>query len=114
MTINLEPIAKAKAFSVPTVSRALSNPDYPPSAATRQRITEVAHEMGCGPNLTARHLRTDQSNTVGIIVDDILSPFVPQILMRSKSMGSHSFEKPAMQTRLSEPRIMIRPLNERG
>ena len=80
MTINLEPIAKAKAFSVPTVSRALSNPDYPLKAATRQRINEVAREMGYLPNLTARSLRTDQSNTIGIIVDDILSPFAPRIL----------------------------------
>src|SRR5258708_37120763 len=28
----------------------------------------------------ARSLRTDQSNTIGIIVDDLLSPFVPSIV----------------------------------
>lgn len=80
MTVTLEEIAKATGFSIPTVSRALTNPNYPLSAATRQRINEVAREMGYVPNLTARSLRTDQSNTIGIIVDDILSPFAPRIL----------------------------------
>jgi LacI family transcriptional regulator len=80
MSVTLEEIATATGFSVPTVSRALTNPDYPLSAATRQRINEVAREMGYKPNLTARSLRTDQSNTIGIIVDDILSPFAPRIL----------------------------------
>jgi LacI family transcriptional regulator len=80
MSVTLEEIAKATGFSVPTVSRALTNQDYPLSTATRQRIVEVAREMGYTPNLTARSLRTDQSNTIGIIVDDILSPFAPPIL----------------------------------
>jgi LacI family transcriptional regulator, galactose operon repressor len=80
MSVTLEEIAKATGFSVPTVSRALTNRDYPLSATTRQRIIEVAREMGYMPNLTARSLRTDQSNTIGIIVDDILSPFAPRIL----------------------------------
>jgi LacI family transcriptional regulator len=80
MSVTLEEIAKATGFSVPTVSRALTNPDYPLSAATRQRINDVAREMGYKPNLTARSLRTDQSHTIGIIVDDILSPFAPRIL----------------------------------
>jgi LacI family transcriptional regulator len=80
MSVTLEEIAKATGFSVPTVSRALTNPAYPLSTATRQRIVEVAREMGYIPNLTARSLRTDQSNTIGIIVDDILSPFAPPIL----------------------------------
>ena len=80
MSITLEEIAKATGFSVPTFSRALTNPDYPLNVATRQRIIEVAREMGYTPNLTARSLRTDQSNTIGIIVDDILSPFAPRIL----------------------------------
>ena len=80
MSVTLEEIARATGFSVPTVSRALSNPDYPLSAATRQRINDVARQMGYTPNLTARSLRTDQSNTIGIIVDDILSPFAQRIL----------------------------------
>lgn len=80
MPVTLEEIAKAAGFSVPTVSRALTNSSYPVSPATRQRIIEVAQAMGYKPNLAARSLRTDQTNTIGIIVDDLLSPFTPPIV----------------------------------
>ena len=80
MPVTLEEIAKAAGFSVPTVSRALTNNNYPVSPATRQRIIEVAQEMGYKPNIAARSLRTDQTSTIGIIVDDILSPFTPPIV----------------------------------
>lgn len=80
MSVTLEEIAKVSGFSVPTVSRVLSNSSYPVSAATRQRIIEIARELGYKPNMAARSLRTDQTNTIGIIVDDLLSPFVPSIV----------------------------------
>jgi DNA-binding LacI/PurR family transcriptional regulator len=80
MPVTLEEIARASGFSVPTVSRALSNSNYPVSSATRQAIIEVAQSLGYKPNLAARSLRTDQTNTIGVIADDILSPFVPPIL----------------------------------
>lgn len=80
MGVTLEEIARASGFSISTVSRALTNPNYPVNAATRQHIVEVAHAMGYKPNLAARSLRTDQTNTIGIIADDILSPFVPPII----------------------------------
>jgi LacI family transcriptional regulator len=78
--VTLEEIAKAAGFSVSTVSRALTNQAYPVSPTTRTRIIEVAQAMGYKPNIAARSLRTDQTNTVGIVVDDLLSPFVPPIV----------------------------------
>lgn len=80
MPVTLEEIAKATGYSVPTVSRALTNNNYPVNPATRQRIVEAAQAMGYKPNLSARSLRTDQTKTIGIIVDDILSPFVPPMV----------------------------------
>src|SRR5258708_29124502 len=80
MSVTLEESAKASGFSVPTVSRALTNAKYPVNTATSQRIIEVAQAMGYKPNIAARSLRTDQTNTIGVIVDDILSPFVPLII----------------------------------
>ncbi len=80
MPVTLEEIAKATGFSVPTVSRALTNSNYPVNPVTRQRIVEMAHTLGYKPNLSARSLRTDQTNTIGVIADDILSPFVPPIV----------------------------------
>jgi DNA-binding LacI/PurR family transcriptional regulator len=80
MPVTLAEIAKITGFSVPTVSRVLSNSDYPVNAETRQQIINVAESMQYKPNISARSLRTDRTHTVGIIVDDILSPFVPPIV----------------------------------
>lgn len=54
MPVTLEEIAKVAGFSVPTVSRALTNSKYPINPATRQRIVEVAQTLGYKPNLAAR------------------------------------------------------------
>ncbi len=80
MSVTIEEVAKAAGFSIATVSRVLAKSDYPVKLATRQRILAVAQAVGYRPNMTARSLRTDQTNTVGIIVDDLLSPFVPAIV----------------------------------
>jgi LacI family transcriptional regulator len=80
MSVTLEDISRATGFSIPTVSRVLSNSNYPVSSATRQRVREVAQALGYRPNLSARSLRTERTNTIGILVDDIMSPFVPPIV----------------------------------
>lgn len=80
MPAKLEDIAKATGFSISTVSRVLSNSSYPVNTNTRKKILEAAKIMEYKPNLSARSLRTDRSNTIGIIVDDLLSPFTPPIV----------------------------------
>lgn len=80
MSTTLAQIARAAGVSVATVSRALTDSNHPMSEETRQRIKKLAEEMGYMPNLVARSLRTDRTYTIGIIADDILSPFVPPII----------------------------------
>lgn len=80
MPTKLEDIARESGFSIATVSRVLNNTDYPVKAAVREKILETAQAMGYHPNLIARSLRTDQTNTVGILVDDLLSPFTPPVV----------------------------------
>jgi DNA-binding LacI/PurR family transcriptional regulator len=80
MTVKLEDVAKKSGFSVPTVSRVLTNSPYPVSEKARQKILAVAQEMGYRPNIIARSLRTDRTDTIGIVVDDLLSPFTPPII----------------------------------
>ncbi len=77
MSIKLEDIAKETGFSISTVSRVLSNSTYPVSEQIREKVIQVAEMMGYEPNIAARSLRTDRTNTIGIIVDDFLSPFTP-------------------------------------
>lgn len=80
MPVKLSEIAKAAGVSIPTASRALTNSSHPMTADTRDRILAVARELGYQPNLVARSLRTDRTNTVGLIVENILSPFIPPII----------------------------------
>jgi LacI family transcriptional regulator len=80
MPAKLEDIARESGFSIATVSRVLSNSKYPVRASVREKILETAQTMGYHPNMIARSLRTDQTNTIGILVDDLLSPFSPPVV----------------------------------
>jgi DNA-binding LacI/PurR family transcriptional regulator len=75
VTVTLAEIAQVADVSVSTVSRALSNGDYPLREETRQRILKLAEEMGYKPNLVARSLQSNRSHLVGVIVDRMQSPF---------------------------------------
>lgn len=75
MTVTLVEIAQAAGVSVSTVSRALSNGNYPLKEETRQRVLKLAEEMGYKPNLVARSLQSNRSHLVGVIVDRMQSPF---------------------------------------
>ena len=117
MSIKLEDIAKETGFSISTVSRVLSNSSYRVSEPIREKVLRVAEMMGYEPNIAARSLRTDRTNTIGIIVDDILSPFTPPIVRGIQDyLNEHGFlslivnsdwdpdqEQAAIKTLLSRP-----------
>ncbi len=75
MAITLTELARLANVSVSTVSRALSNHDYPLKPETRQRIRLLAEQMGYKPNLVARSLQNNRTHLVGVIVDRMQSPF---------------------------------------
>jgi LacI family transcriptional regulator len=75
VTVTLAEIARVAEVSVSTVSRALSNRNYPLKDDTRQRILKLAEDMGYQPNLVARSLQSNRSHLVGVIVDRMQSPF---------------------------------------
>jgi LacI family transcriptional regulator, galactose operon repressor len=117
MSVKLEDIARETGFSISTVSRVLSNSNYPVSEQIREQVLRVAETMGYEPNIAARSLRTDRTNTIGIIVDDLLSPFTPPILRGIQDyLNEHGFfslivnsdwdpdqEQAAIKTLLSRP-----------
>jgi len=80
MPARLTDVARTAGVSVATASRALSGSDHPVAEETRRRVLRAAEELGYQPNMVARSLRTDRTLTVGIIVENILSPFIPPIL----------------------------------
>jgi LacI family transcriptional regulator len=80
MSVTLHELAKAAGVSVSTVSRVLSPGNHPVNEETRRRILALAEELDYRPNLVARSLRIERTLTVGIIVDNIISPFTPTII----------------------------------
>ena len=75
MAVTLAEIARLADVSVSTVSRALSNHNYPLKDKTRQEILRLAEQMGYKPNLVARSLQNSRTRLVGVIVDRMQSPF---------------------------------------
>lgn len=78
-TIRLIDIAKAAGVSVSSVSKALKNSDEIPPA-TREKIMNVARELGYRPNFTARSLRLGRTNLLGILIPDNTNSYYSTIL----------------------------------
>lgn len=73
MSISIKDVARAAGVSLATVSRVLSNGSV--SAATRRKVEDAVKATGYHPNLSARRLRSQDSQTIGLIVSDLRNPF---------------------------------------
>lgn len=72
-------IAKTLGLSPSTVSRALHNhPDI--SKKTIRKVQECAKKMNYRPNITALNLRLNRTNTIGVIVPEIVHYFFSSII----------------------------------
>ncbi|MDR3574322.1 MAG: LacI family DNA-binding transcriptional regulator [Anaerolineaceae bacterium] len=99
MPITLNELAKAAGVSASTVSRALNESEHPVNDETRQRILALANELGYRPNMVARSLKMDRTYAIGIIVDNIVSPFSPTIIRGIQDeLKSHNYYSVIMNT----------------
>lgn len=80
--ITIREVAGESGFSVTTVSMVLNNGAGVGriSQRTKNRIWEVARRLGYRPNLHARSLRSNRSQTLGVMVFDLTDPYCTQIL----------------------------------
>lgn len=80
--VTIRDVAGASGFSVTTVSMVLNNGPAANriSPRTRTHIWKVARKLGYRPNLFARSLRSQRSQTVGVVVFDITDSYCTQIL----------------------------------
>jgi|AMZC01.1.fsa_nt_AMZC01002744.1_7 LacI family transcriptional regulator len=67
MKVTLKTIAQEAGLSITTVSRALAGYDDV-NEETRRRVIDIARRLGYQPNLAARHLRSKQTRTVGMVI----------------------------------------------
>lgn len=74
----LKQIAQDLGVSVSTVSKALSDsPEI--SEATKIRIKEFAQVRNYKPNVMAKNLKSQRTNTIGVIIPNILNPFFAKV-----------------------------------
>ncbi len=72
MPITLRELGKATGFSVATFSRVLNCRLHLASYETKRRILATAKKLGYRPNLVRRSLRSARTNTIGLIVDNMI------------------------------------------
>jgi len=77
--VRLKDIAERAGVSIMTVSKALRDePDVSPS--TRERIRQLAQQMGYVPDSTARGLRSQTSGLFGVVISSITNPVFSRML----------------------------------
>lgn len=74
-------IAEEAGCSTATVSRVLSNSNYPVKEQTRNKILETARRLNYEPNIIGRMLKKNESMDIGVIIPTISNPFYPQIIL---------------------------------
>lgn len=76
--VTLKQIAKELGVSVSTVSKALNDsPEI--GEVTKTRILEFAALNNYKPNALARNLKNQRTNTIGVIIPNILNPFFAKV-----------------------------------
>lgn len=84
-------VARAAEVSIATASRAINGRPYV-SDDTRARVLQAAQRLDFQPSSLARNLRSRRSQTIGMIVPDISSPFYAAALRGAEHVLSrHGF-----------------------
>lgn len=86
MAVTIKDVAKLAEVSISTVSRVI-NDSKPVSPEARRRVLHAIETLRYEPNEVARSLVTKKSNLIGVVVDDIGSPYVAQIVRGIEEIG---------------------------
>lgn len=82
----MKDIAQAAGVSITTVSKILNNVDMHISEATREKVLGLVQEYNYIPNQIAKGLRSNNSNTIGIVTYDISDPYASEIVRGIESV----------------------------
>ncbi|MFI3248742.1 MAG: LacI family DNA-binding transcriptional regulator [Rikenellaceae bacterium] len=83
--ITIKDIAQHLTISVSTVSRALTD-DKNIRQETKDRVKEAAQKLGYKPNPVATNLKYGRTNTVGVIVPEMTTPFASLVISGIQSV----------------------------
>ncbi len=87
--VTIKEVAAAAGVSTTTVSHVLNDvPGKRISSDTRARVFAAADRLGYAPNALARSLRTQRSNTIAIVGDEIATtPFAGKIILGAQDVA---------------------------
>ena len=87
MTFTMKRVAAELGVSITTVSKVMNNqPDI--GAATRARVLKKVEELGYRPNAVARSLTLRRTNTLGVVIPDLMHSFFVEIVAGLESVVS--------------------------
>lgn len=78
--MTISDVARRAKVSRSTVSRVLNNQMHHVREETRRAVLEAARELDYKPNSIARSLKTKRSHCIGVVTDDIDTPYLPSML----------------------------------
>ncbi len=89
LVVSIDSIANLAGVSRGTVSRSF-NKRSDISPKTREKVLEIARKNHYFPNSSARGLARGRTETVGIVVPEIINPFLPEMITAiEKAAGKH-------------------------
>ncbi len=77
--VTIKDIAEELGISVSTVSRAMTN-DHNIRQQTKEQVLAMAEKMGYRPNPVATNLKYGRSNTIGVIVPEMTTPYAAEVI----------------------------------
>ena len=108
---NLKEVAKRAGVALGTASAVLNNKNWV-SDELKKKVCEAAQELKYRPNRVAKNLKSRVTNTVGILVSHINSPFFSEIMkVLSYTCHKNGLNLFFSDTNCSED-IFIRSLND--
>lgn len=86
MTATIRDVASAAGVSASTVSRAFGRPEKV-DQTTRERIFQVAGELGYRPSRAAASLTTGRTGNIGVVVPDLENPFFSSVVKGAQALA---------------------------
>lgn len=77
--VTIKDIAEALCLSTSTVSRALGD-DKNIRRETKEKVLAAARQLGYNPNPVALNLKYGRTNTIGVIVPEMTTPFAAEVI----------------------------------
>ncbi|QGH69598.1 LacI family DNA-binding transcriptional regulator [Pseudactinotalea sp. HY158] len=91
-SVTLHDVARAAGVSLATASRVLNGSERKVAATYRDRVLAAARDLQYTPNLSAQAVARGRSNSIGLVVADIVDPYFAAIAAGAMSAADEADE----------------------